>query len=68
MRLTLTWDVLKLKKVIKKKGWQKRLTLTWDVLKSAQASNILASVFRLTLTWDVLKYEIVEFNDIGNPD
>ena len=55
-RLTLTWDVFKLKNTrddMKDLIW---LTLTWDVFKYYNLlSNIIFNL-RLTLTWDVFKY------------
>ena len=53
--LTLTWDVLKSRRLQQLYRRNPRLTLTWDVLKYIQKEKLLSRWWRLTLTWDVLK-------------
>ena len=55
IRLTLTWDVLKLNNEFQVMRKMSRLTLTWDVLKFNKAGYNSITKQRLTLTWDVLK-------------
>ena len=57
IRLTLTWDVLKLSNCTILLIGLCGLTLTWDVLKSAGVAPTVTSVTGLTLTWDVLKLD-----------
>ena len=56
MRLTLTWDVFKLRKNPLWKREEIWLTLTWDVFKLALIAEFTAVNPGLTLTWDVFKY------------